>query len=376
MSMKILIGIHYFPPHVGGMEIVAKTQAELLARRGHDVTVLTSSASSSAGESHENGYRLLRLSVWNFFERYMGVPFPFFAPSLLWKSYQMVRQSDVVHLHDVFYQTSFVIAFWAKILKKPVIVTQHVDMIPHPNPLVTFVQWVVYRTTGNFVFSVSKRVAILNSTVERFLLSIGVKKEKIVFVPNGVDMTIFHPDDTIDVAVVRTRYDLPIDMPIALFVGRFVPKKGFDKLIQSASDAYHIAFAGGSKPKNAADNPTLSFLGSLSPQQLAELYNAVDIFILPSSGEGFPLTVQEAMASRLPIVISHNPGYDVYDFDPTLLLQIDPTVEEIKSSLTTLATSPDKRKKMADYAYDYAEKHFSWDANITHVETLYKEVHV
>lgn len=75
--MKILIGIHYFPPHVGGMEIVAKTQAQKLAAKGHDVTVLTSATGSHTGTHDEDGYTLTRLVVWNFFETHMGVPFPF-----------------------------------------------------------------------------------------------------------------------------------------------------------------------------------------------------------------------------------------------------------------------------------------------------------
>ena len=372
--MKILIGIHYFPPHVGGMEIVAKTQATQLAAAGHEVTVLTSAADASPSTQQEHGYTLQRLGVWNWFERAMGVPFPVFGPSLIIQSFRRVQNADVVHLHDVFYETSWILALWALFLRKPVIVTQHVDMIPHPNPLVRFVQWAVYHTCGKFVFAVARRVAVLNSNVRDFLLRLGVPARKLVFMPNGVDFSLFHPDNSVDRTEVRTRYSLPLDQPIALFVGRFVPKKGFDKLLQATSAGYHIALAGGSAPDGMSSDTDKTFLGSRTPAELAELYNAVDMFVLPSEGEGFPLTVQEAMASQLPIVISHNPGYDIYELDNELCEQITPTIPTIRNTLTRLAGDGRLRARMADYSHRYAREHFSWDTNIRQLQAIYEEV--
>lgn len=372
--MKILIGIHYFPPHVGGMEIVAKTQAQKLAASGHDVTVLTSATSSSAGTHREDGYTLNRLGVWNFFEQRMGVPFPVFGPSLLSKAYSQVKSTDVVHLHDVFYQTSWVLAFWAWALHKPLVVTQHVDMIPHPNAFVRFVQWAVYKTMGKFVFATCRRVAVLNTNVRNFLLNLGVDEQKILFMPNGVDSSVFYPNPSLNIETIRRKYRLPLSTPVALFVGRFVPKKGYQKLIEAQSEEYHIAFAGGTKPTDLPLSDSLTFLGSLTPKELAELYNAVDMFVLPSEGEGFPLTVQEAMASKLPVVISDNPGYDIYGFDTKLFKLIQPTVATIRSTLSELAHNDGLRKSMAEYSHNYATERFSWDKNIASLAAVYEEV--
>lgn len=372
--MKVLIGIHYFPPHVGGMENVAKQQAAKLAAAGHEVTVVTSAVDAPRGIEQKDNYTIRRLGVWNWFERTMGVPFPVFGPSLFIQGYRLVKTADIVHLHDVFYETSWVLAFWAWILRRPVVVTQHVDMIPHPSSLVRFVQKAVYRTAGRFVFSIAKRVAVLNSNVRAFLLKLGVSEQKLVFMPNGVDFTIFHPDRTVNRDEVRRRYALPLDQPIALFVGRFVPKKGFDKLMRATSETYHIALAGGGAPHGMSSDTSKTFLGARSPKELAELYNSVDMFVLPSEGEGFPLTVQEAMASQLPVVISHNPGYDIYELDSTLFEQITPTIPHIRDSLTKLATDSSLRARMAEYSHRYAREHFSWDTNIRQLQAIYEEV--
>lgn len=373
--MNIVIGTHYFPPHVGGMEIVAKTQATLFTKQGHTVTVITSAVGHMSGIRSENGYTAVRVPVWNFFEKYMGVPYPFFSPALLWRSYQAVKHANIVHVHDVFYQTSFVLALWAKLLRKPLVVTQHVGMIPHPNKLVHFVQWLTYRTTGKFVFATSRKVLLLNGGVRDFLLHLGIPATKLQFLPNGVDTTVFRPNSSADIEQIRHTHNLPVDKPIALFVGRFVPKKGFHKLLQAASDDYHIALAGGTKPESVAvDDTQVTFVGALDPHTLAALYTAVDMFVLPSEGEGFPLTIQEAMATRLPIITTRDPGYALYKLDPTLFIQITPTVDEIKAALSDLAKNPKHRKAMADYSYGYAKKHFSWDNNSSEMLRLFEDV--
>lgn len=371
--MRILIAIHYFPPHVGGMENVAKTQAVHLAQAGDEVTVLTSAVEAPHGRQTADGYTTIRIRVWNYFERAMGVPFPFFAPSILWKAFKLVKQSDVVHAHDAFYISSLVVAFWAFILRKPLVLTQHVDLIPHPKKIVNLVQVLVYKTTGRFVLYVSKKIAILNSNVKNFLVAQHVAPDKMIFMPNGVDITLFHPDKDNKKETLRRKHNLPLTLPIALFVGRFVPKKGFQLLLECGSDIYHIALVGGEAPEGYVQNDQFSFLGSLPPARLAEVYRAVDMFILPSQGEGFPLVAQEAMATRLPIIISKHPGYDLYAFDTSKLKLISPEKAVISQTLQELAQDEALREHMADYSYTYATSQFSWEHNIDTLRSVYRE---
>lgn len=371
--MKILIVSSYFPPHLGGLEVVAQNQAKELARHGESVSVLTSAVGDKPGrQHHKDGYEIYRLSAWNFSEKF-GAPFPIFSPKLLWACYKLIKNSDIVHIHDVFYISSWAAAFWAVILRRPLILTQHVALIPHPSKLVRFVQVAVYATMGRFILASSYKIIIFNGRVKDFLTNRRVSEQKLAVITNGTNLELFHPASLATRKALRKKYKLPSNKVLALFVGRFVPKKGFDKLIKSAGDDYTIVLAGGSTPAQHKSDKRLMFAGSLTQEELADMYRACDIFVLPSEGEGLPLSMQEAMASGLPIIAGDDVGYDLYEFDCNLLKFINPSVEEIKSSLRKVTHNSELRKAMSNYSAGYAKKNFKWGEHASKLHTLYTE---
>jgi D-inositol-3-phosphate glycosyltransferase len=372
--MKILIVSHYFPPHIGGIGVVAENQAKHLVKNGHEVHVITSNCSAKAGVSEKDGYKIHRIRVSNFFEDRMGAPFPIFSPSLFYRTYKLAKEVDVIHVHDSFYISSFVAALWAKILKKPLFLTQHVAMVPHPKPLVMKAQSLVYKTTGAFIFRNSNKVVVFNERVKDFLINAGVPATKILDIHNGVDFELFHPPTAKQKNVLRQKYNLPSEKILALFVGRFVPKKGFRKLLEAVGEDYVIVFVGGDRPDSVKPDHRAIFLGSLSQIETAEIYQACDLFVLPSEGEGFPLSIQEAMASGLPVITTDDPGYRSYNFDRELFYLISPTVREIKEHLAKISKDSRLREAMGKYSYSYAKRHFNWDETIGKISHTYQEV--
>ena len=94
-------------------------------------------------------------------------------------------------------------------------------------------------------------------------------------------------------------------------MGRFVPKKGFDILYQAKDPSYLLVFVGGGMiPDYIKSDHSVKIIGPLPQEELAMLYKASDVFILPSYGEGFPLSIQEAMATGLPIITSKQNNLD------------------------------------------------------------------
>jgi glycosyltransferase involved in cell wall biosynthesis len=371
--VKVLIVVHHFTPHLTGVGNVAEQQAKHLAKNGHEVQVVTSHCSGKAGISKKDGYTIHRIKASNVLENRMGAPFPIFSPVLLYRMYKLAKQADLIHVHDSFYMSSFVAAVYARLLKKPLFLTQHISMIPHPKRLVMVGQRIIYKTTGAFILRNSSKVIVYNERVRDFLVGQGVAAEKIVNMHNGVDFELFHPPTAKRKIALRQKYNLPAEQTLALFVGRFVPKKGFRKLLHAVSEDYTIVFVGGNKPDSIKSNKQAIFLGSLSQKETAEIYRACDVFVLPSEGEGFPLSIQEAMASGLPIITTDDHGYRAYNFDRELFYLISPTVREIESHLAKVASDSHLRDAMGKYSYTYAKQYFNWDKTIERISHTYQE---
>ncbi len=370
--LNIALFVHYAPPHIGGIEVVAARQARSLAAAGENVTVITSACGAEPGLTGPPEYRVRRIRAWNYFEERWHAVFPVFAPSLIWHSYKAVRQADVVHAHDSFYLTSFAAALWARILRKPLILTQHVDLVPHPNRLIMLIQRISYSTTGRFIRRSSREVIVLNSRVADFIAAKGVSRSAIRFLPNGVNAEQFSPATAAEKAGLRARYGLPQDKVLALFVGRFVPKKGFEKLFRLSSiDNLELVFVGGSAPRGHV-RPDQHFLGVIDPENMPDVYRLCDIFVLPSEGEGFPATAQEAMASGLALIMTDDPAYDMYQLDRSLVKLIDPSVESVGTALKSVVGDPELREAMAAYSRLYTLKNFELASNVADLTGIYR----
>ncbi len=362
-SLNVVVVSHYLPPHVGGIEMVAYKQAEELVHAGHRVVSMAAKIKGIppapvVSEKHA----IVQIRAWNFFEK-MGVPFPFFAPSLLWRANRYVRRSDAVHIHDVFYMSSMVAALFATFYRKPLFITQHVGLIHHPSKVVVLVQKCVYATVGRLMYRKARRIYTYNESVTAFLVSLGVANQKIVGAMNGVDAQLFRPASATERRALRKKYKLPQDQKITLFVGRLVPKKGYKLMLDTWKDDYgKLVFAGSSvTPPDFFTNDTIINLGSMPQASLAELYRASDFFVLPSINEGFPMSVQEAMASGLPIVTTKDPGYKKYQFNEDAVQLIEPKTRHLDAALQSLVrASAEQIVARATYCREYAQKHFSW----------------
>lgn len=360
---------HYYPPHVGGIEIVAFNEAKRLAALGNDVTVVTSRTRGDPPSGMYDGVRVVRVPALNILEA-RGVPYPVFAPTLLWHLWRAVRQADVVHIHDVFYMSSLSAALTAHILRRPTVITQHVALVPHPNRLVTMLERTVYKTGGLWTLRRSRQVIIINGMVRQFLTRLGVPADKLVEINNGVDTELFRPPSAREKQAARRAFGLPGKAFIVLFIGRSVPKKGFDLVRQAANSQYVTVYAGGETTWQPQAHER--FLGKLTQPELARLYQAANLFVLPSTGEGFPLTAQEAMASGLPAILRYDRGYDRYKLtaQEVVFLQ-DAKAATLKRLVAGLEHDATRRQAMARQARAYALANFSWQRHVESLHGLY-----
>lgn len=369
----MLVVVHYFGPHIGGMEEVARAQAASLARRGHRVTVLTCGHDPRLAR-HEvvDGFEVKRCRALNFVERRLGVTFPLIGLIGAARVAHAVAKADIVHVHDVFYPTSQIAFVAARILRRRVFLTQHVALVDHPSRLVMAVQRAMYATAGRTMVRDVEACVAYNVRVRDLLTGLGAPVERVLLKHNGVDASHFSPAGESIRHDLRARYGLPGGKPVALFVGRLVPKKGYDLVIEAACDRYTTLIVGDWPTVTLPPSAGVVIYGPAGRAELSEIYRMSDVFVLPAQGEMFTLAMQEAMACGLPVVTTDDPAYGNYGLDRDMIRFVPRQAPDIRAAVLDIIDSRDRAEAMGRYSRRLAEERFSWEANYDREYALYR----
>ena len=137
-------------------------------------------------------------------------------------------------------------------------------------------------------------------------------------IPTGINLKPYLQE--YNQSLIREKYNIKDDTILIGSTGRIVWQKGYDQLLSLLENydfgekIFHILIAGDGSLRNKfikriGENKLesyITFIGNI--KNIPEFLSALDIYIQPSVTEGFPLSVLEAMASRLPIISSNAGG--------------------------------------------------------------------
>lgn len=359
---RVLIVSSYFPPHIGGVEVVAAQQARSLAAAGHETVVATTALAAAPARERVDGYTVVRLPASDLVERRVGVPYPVLLPASVPALWRLVRWCDLVHVHDVLYQPPQAAAVLAHLAGRPLCVTQHIGPVTHHSPLVRAVERASCRTLGRYVWRRARAVAAHSPLAYEHLRAHGVPERRIVRTSSGIDTSAFAPGPVPAGTPWRERLGLPPGVPVVLFTGRLIRQKGVDLLLEAADPAYRVVLAGPGTPPRPLP-PGVVHAGALERTDLVALYRLADVFALPCAGEVFPLGMQEAMACGLPVVTTDDPRYDGHGVRRDLLRLVPRDATALRRAILDVLTTPGLRDRMGRYARDFAVRHFDWRRN-------------
>lgn len=378
--MRVLFVTPYAPPHIGGLEAIVDSLALRLTRRGHDVTVVTSQAGWKDGYGTPGdpptGYRVIYVpAAYKFAQSRLGVPYPLFAPALGRVLRREIARADVVHVHGfLFHSTLATLAIARRVPRKPpIVLTEHVAHVPYENPLLDRAQAAAIATLGRWSSRAADAVVVFNRNVQETIERIA-PGSRIEWIDNGVDTDFFRPAETAERSRLREQFGWD-QRPRVLFGGRAVAKKGPDVALEAArvgGGAFSLAVVGAiSVPESS---PNVERVGLLSRKRMAAALRCADALLMPSRGEGLPVTIQEALASGLPVVATDDPGYrdKLTGFgDAIRLLPADGRV--MGEALMVLVADPNARAA-AQSAVPEARRRFSVDAFAERHERLYEDL--
>lgn len=362
---RVLVISPYYASHGGGVEIVAGQLASGLASRGFDVTWV---ASDSDAAPAVDGVRSIPMRSNNAFEKRTGVPLPLWTPGALRQLWKAIRVCDIVLMHESLYLSNVLAAAWARLLGKRLLVVQHVGEVPYRSAILRTAVRAGNALAARFAHVCAHKVVFVSAVVrDYFSGKHAALAAKGVLIPNGFDPARFHPAADGERQRLREGLGLIAGRPVLLFVGRFVEKKGLLLLEQLARQRpqwqWIFAGAGPLDPRGWA-LPQVRVVGHVLQEHLPGWYRVADMLVLPSTGEGFPLVVQEAMACGLPVAIASETARSLEGVQQVVLSAhvdaYDPQNLQRWLQLLDGAVAGDLAARRAEVAR-FASEHWSWE---------------
>jgi len=308
--MKVVVtGLRGFPGVQGGVEKHCERLYTHLIPHKCDITVFTRTPYVRPEIKEYNGIKLIPVGCPK--SKYLE------AIAHTFRCILMARKlrPDILHIHAI---GPSVFAPLAKIMGMKVVVTHHgPDYKRKKWPLPAKIFLAFCEMVG--VKFADKVIAIAGNIADDLRKRYGVDP---VVIPNGVDIPV--PAETAEVlrkfGLTRRRY--------ILAVGRFVPEKGFDYLIEAFNrlqdlgegkslEGWRLVIVGDADhedryslglKRKALNSKNVVLTGFQTGQGLNELYSHAGLFVLPSFYEGLPIVLLEAMSYGLSCIASDIPA--------------------------------------------------------------------
>jgi glycosyltransferase involved in cell wall biosynthesis len=407
--MRILHVSPYYHPSVGGLQLHVKALSDHLAARGHDVTVFTSSLAGSASHHVDDRLRPLERIGAVTVRRFR--PFPAIPASLLTVpgGYRSMRRLFGAHyyrmLHDGPWLPQAVVA--------AVRLNPDVVLVASAEHEALFLQFSRLQSLGSIrlvalpllhlehEWSRSPLVArylsrfhavIANTEHERAFIEATCAPQPLCrAVGVGVDPEPFQHRNG---RAIRERYGLGDDTIVG-YVARLQPEKGVIRLIEAMRVVWQkkpgvrLLLAGhrfktGSDTDQtlqatldslaSADRARVTLIEGFSDADKASIFDACDVFALPSIAESFGIVYLEAWLCEKPVIGARIGAVQCVIEDGKDGFLVDPHgAGELSEAILRLIDDPDLRRQFGQRGREKTLARFTWSKVTDAVEAIYAE---
>lgn len=365
---RSLMLLHNFRPHGGGTELQAERLALKLQKKDIPITVVTPRQDEQSPLEETIGNLTIK-RVPFFFP--VGV-LTHFAP-LLWWLLRHRREFDIIH-SQMAYGHSAVAVVISKILGKKSIIK--LAGAGPSGDLYNFSRLPMGKI-GLKVLRHADAFIAVSTQIEQELLQHGLPPEKIIRIPNGVDLDEFR------------RPDPPLETDTIQFVllGQLYPVKGIDTVLQAVQRLheqgyyakFRVSFYGRTNPNydyvSMAKDLGVSQSVAFHPftTDIKKVYSQSHAYLLASRSEGLSNSLLESMAMKCAVISTKVSGSKQVCGSGNCAILIDPEApEQLAEAMTQLIDYPEQISALGKNARDRIANKFSLDHVADQYHRLYR----
>lgn len=371
--MKIIQSTKAYYPHLGGIETTVKNLAEGFVQHGHQSEVLA--CGEVLGTTH-NIINDVSVCYTSTAARLFSLPL---SPSYFYHLYQ--SSGDILAIHEPFLLGPLAYLTFLKHCKKNF---KHLVIWWHSDIARQKIFLPIYRHILTRILEQCDAVVV---ATPNHISSSDILKDfanKCHVIHHGIDplKMAITPEIQQKVDAIKNKYQ----KPIILFTGRLVYYKGVEYLVQAMQNLpeAHLIVVGRGVLQDkltaiAATCPNnISFVPFLPEDDLTAMYQACDVFVLPSveNSEAYGLVQLEAMACGKPVITCDIPTGVTYVNQDGVTGIVVPvkSSEALATAIKTLLDRPDLRSKFGETAKNRVLSQFTVDTMVDQSIELYQSM--
>jgi poly(glycerol-phosphate) alpha-glucosyltransferase len=295
---------------------------------------------------------------------------------------------DILHVHGLWMFTSIAARRWSVRRQAPYVISPH-GMLD--SWALKQSRWKKRIVSALYELKHLRRAACLHALCDAELEAIRAfgLRNPVCVIPNGVAAVDRRMSQR-----AQWRREVPENANVLLYLGRLHPKKGLENLLlawsqlkdsgDKATLSWYLVIAGWDQGSHRATLEAIAlrrgirdrirFVGPQFGMEKDATFSSSDAFILPSLSEGMPITVLEAWAYGLPVLMT--PQCNLPEgFARDAALPLEPSPEGIARQLSALfAMSDDRRRQLGGQGLNLVRTRFHWAIIANQLESVYRWV--
>jgi len=379
-----------FPPRIiGGISPHVYHLSKSLAKNGAKVYVVTCDFPGTPQHEIVDGVEVFRIDSYK-------NPSPNFATWVYLMNVNMQKEAaalvnrlgekvDIFHAHDWLVANAGI--GLKHVFRKPLLATVHSTEIGRRNGLHFDYERMIHETEAWLTYEAWKVICCSNYMVSHVRWAFGLPEDKLVMVPNGVNIQEYARNKNADLRQFRRKFALP-EEKLVLYVGRLVYEKGIHVFVNAVPkilgklDAKFVVVGNGymKEPlsnlvKGMGLAHKVMFTGFVDDETLKNLQRCADVSVVPSLFEPFGIVALEAMAAKSPVVVSDTGGLsEIVEHDVNGVKVYPENPDSLAWGITKVLLDEKYANWIRNNAYKKVLEKYDWDKISRQTTDVYQTV--